>query len=361
MWSSADASKGLAVVVAAALLPLISFAVQFSPLRFFAVLGAAGMTGFAAFAVGGLLGFLFGFPKLAAASRRTTSETVGSPEDNDEGYGPNTNLEQISNWLTAALVGAGLTQLGALGKAASSLGQFLTPTFGDIPSSGAVAIGTVVYFIAFGFLFGYLMARIRLPSAFERADRRARLEREQLTDTIRSLPAPSEDEPESSIELDESDVRRLEAAQKKAEQLSERGVRLAAKDYRRLARQLKATRRFNEAVEAYKSAFEADPSDPAPLMFAGVITGRDLNRPDEAEEFYRRALAVDPGYTAAIYNMACNEARRGRYEQALALLTVATTSPNGERYKALAQRDAQESSGPFFSLGQDQRFRNIVG
>jgi hypothetical protein len=57
--------------------------------------GAAGFTG-------GLLGFIFGVPKTLAVGSRTAG---GGPANTSR---TNTNLEQISDWLTQILVGAGL-------------------------------------------------------------------------------------------------------------------------------------------------------------------------------------------------------------------------------------------------------------
>ncbi len=70
--------------------------------------------------VGGALGFLFGIP-------RTLQQEGGSPsaEANPEGaeaggpthridYRVNTNLEQISDWLTKILVGVSLTQISEI-------------------------------------------------------------------------------------------------------------------------------------------------------------------------------------------------------------------------------------------------------
>src|SRR5579859_2701369 len=57
------------------------------------VVGSALAFSAAAFLSGGLLGFLFGIPKAA---------TSAAPADSE--YMANTNLEQISNWLTTIVV-----------------------------------------------------------------------------------------------------------------------------------------------------------------------------------------------------------------------------------------------------------------
>ena len=67
--------------------------------------------------VGGLLGFLFGIPK--ALQLRQEPETVkptgqGENRNNRQAYRANTNLEEVSDWLTKILVGVGLTQLNSI-------------------------------------------------------------------------------------------------------------------------------------------------------------------------------------------------------------------------------------------------------
>ena len=85
-------------------------------------------------------------------------------------YRANTNLEQISDWLTKILVGVGLTQLakvpGALGSAADRFGGAL----GGGDAGGPCAIAIILFFMTSGFLFGYLWTRIYLASALEEAD-----------------------------------------------------------------------------------------------------------------------------------------------------------------------------------------------
>ena len=135
-------------------------------------------TGAAAFAVGlvvaaaamlsgGLTGFIFGVPRMLTADnpeRRTDlSATVVA----------NTNLEQISDWLTKILVGVGLTQFQAIENSAQSLFNALAPPFGGTETGTAFAGGLVTFSVAFGFVTGWLYTRLLLGAAMARADRRA--------------------------------------------------------------------------------------------------------------------------------------------------------------------------------------------
>jgi len=94
------------------------------------------MAAAAAFALGALLGFLFGIPRSIGSSAPDSGKA--SDEGNATGEGAaarhftaNTNLEQISDWLTKILVGVGLVQIhqvsGAVGDLADGLAPGLVP------------------------------------------------------------------------------------------------------------------------------------------------------------------------------------------------------------------------------------------
>lgn len=128
-------------------------------------------------------------------------------------------------------------------------------------------------------------------------------------------------------------------------------------DYLRLARQLKRAGRFEEAERAYLKAHELNPADPAPLNFAGVLWSKYLRNPDRAARLFWQALAVNPDYTSALYNAACNEVRRGKIDYGLDLL--ATAVKRDGRYRGLAEKDAKEG-GPFAPVRGVPRFSEIL-
>lgn len=88
----------------------------------------------------------------------------------DSGYRSNSNLEQISDWLTKILVGVGLVQIGQIGTAGGRLVRFLAPGLGGQPSSEAFAAALLVFFTTTGFLIGYLITRIFLGPVFARTE-----------------------------------------------------------------------------------------------------------------------------------------------------------------------------------------------
>jgi hypothetical protein len=121
----------------------------------------------ASFAAGTLLGFLFGIPK---ALQTGDGPGTDSGEQQGRTYAVNTNLEQISDWLTKILVGIGLIQLGEIRDATQSLVQVLAPAFGGGAAGGIVASLDLAFFVSWGFLVGYLLTRTYLTAAFRAFD-----------------------------------------------------------------------------------------------------------------------------------------------------------------------------------------------
>lgn len=145
-------------------------------------------TAAAPFALGALTGFLFGIPKTlqgdspaitvqqpttpptppTPGALATTTPLPGGPNSQRQvvvTHQVNTNLEQISDWLTKILVGVGLTQLTQLPEAIQSVSEFLSSTMGtcdDGYASPAVIGAILIYFSVAGFLTGYLVTRLVL-------------------------------------------------------------------------------------------------------------------------------------------------------------------------------------------------------
>lgn len=133
------------------------------------IAGVALMAGAASFIAGSFLGFLFSIPRTLTSERSPLTQ-VGEQERRLE-YEPNTNLEQISDWLTKILVGVGLVQLGQLRDSIRDLVDFLAPGLGDDRTARAFALVLLVYFAVSGFLTSYLFTRLWLQGAIAQAER----------------------------------------------------------------------------------------------------------------------------------------------------------------------------------------------
>ena len=113
----------------------------------------------AALVVGGLLGFLFAIPRSLAV-----------PGGRTEGLTTNTNLEQISDWLTKILVGLGLVELGSLRHETGLLVDAVGPALAPESDRRAVTLGILTLFSVSGFLLAYLATRVDLARMFAQAE-----------------------------------------------------------------------------------------------------------------------------------------------------------------------------------------------
>ena len=92
----------------------------------------------------------------------------------------NTNLQDISDWLTKMIVGVGLVELKSVPGYVTRLGKYvgnsLEPTLAgrSLESLQSTAAGITIYFAGLGFLCGYLLTRMFLSPAFLLADRATR-------------------------------------------------------------------------------------------------------------------------------------------------------------------------------------------
>jgi hypothetical protein len=120
--------------------------------------------GLAVAAVGVLLGFVFGIP------RSQQVEQSGVRAESTGNYRPNTNLEQISDWLTKVLVGVGLVQLTNAGGPTRRLIGSVGEGLGGTPGARVVAGSVMVLSLIWGFLLSYLVTRTRVARAFRQSD-----------------------------------------------------------------------------------------------------------------------------------------------------------------------------------------------
>lgn len=113
---------------------------------------------------GAVFGFLFGIPRL--------NKNYDPREDYQRTtkYTPNTNLEDVSDWLTKIIIGVTLTQLtkipGYLQSLADSILLNNSCETLDCNFARPVIISGVIYFFIAGFITGYFYTRLYLPNLF---------------------------------------------------------------------------------------------------------------------------------------------------------------------------------------------------
>jgi len=141
----------------------IVFCATISP-TFWDYLGLLLIISLAALLGGAVLGFLFGIPRL---NRDYDPRDEG---DRRTKYTPNTNLEDVSDWLTKIIIGVTLTQLANIpGYFRGIADSILTDTTCAVVNCAFAKpsiISLLIYFIIAGFLTGYVYTRLYLPNLF---------------------------------------------------------------------------------------------------------------------------------------------------------------------------------------------------
>jgi len=284
--------------------------------------------------VGFLLGFTFCIPRDPA--RRTTkaaaNSTAGGSAHSSEGSGapgtraepaePNTNLNEISDWLTKIVIGVGLVELnkipGKLSDLATYLGSGLRNCAGTasdpcVKSSEALALGIVIFFFAVGFLFGYIWTRYYYQP------------------TLRDL------------------VRLVEGADLTAANTV-------------LAEQLLDQKKFSDAKNAIDRALSINPTSPVALLTKGRILKR-MAKPEgqlvntdllkQALKFASQASELEPDRPQPAYNVACYQALLGDKTEVLKNLGRAIQlNPS--------LKETAKTDDDFKSLWQDPDFKKLT-
>tara|TARA_R110000850_G_scaffold200600_1_gene326696 strand:- start:817 stop:1767 length:951 start_codon:yes stop_codon:yes gene_type:complete len=126
---------------------------------------------------GFFVGFLFGIPRVLQSSG-PLPEDSGSNGSSGYNQQVNTNLEQISDWLTKIIVGVGLVELRSIPGLIDRLSIWVAGSW-TVDSSvssellASLSGSIILFFSILGFLGGYLTTRLFLAGAFGRADKQA--------------------------------------------------------------------------------------------------------------------------------------------------------------------------------------------
>ncbi|MEI9866693.1 MAG: hypothetical protein WDN00_19495 [Limisphaerales bacterium] len=133
----------------------------------------------ASLSFGGFFGFLFGMPRSMArppsANNQTPKQTGETSDKNDNqstnklDIEPSTNLEQISDWLTKILVGAGLTQLNKIPGKLGQLSDYIAKGMGGSDSDRSFVIAVIIFFGICGFLAVFLWTRLYMAQLYRAA------------------------------------------------------------------------------------------------------------------------------------------------------------------------------------------------
>ena len=151
------------------------------------------MVALASHVVGWLIGFLFGVPRVlqereegSPSNRNISAKNNQSHHGNIE-YRVNTNLENVSDWLTKILVGVGLTQFGNIKDYLVDISLYFSAGMGDVENAEQMITVTIVYYVINGFFSGYFLTRLFFSGAFSQAEEHMRMEQRETEDAMSEL------------------------------------------------------------------------------------------------------------------------------------------------------------------------------
>ncbi|MFX1706707.1 hypothetical protein PV783_22245 [Chitinophaga sp. CC14] len=159
---------------------LIAFIILLLPLFYANLTGKiylapAFLWAFAFLMVGIVTGFIFGVPTIITSGPSAADTQQQALKDNKKAekiVQANTNLTQISDWLTKVIVGAGLVELSKIPGFIESVSKkmakgMMVPGVVNNEAFAAVFSGAIiVLFLSYGFVCGYLVMRIVLTEIF---------------------------------------------------------------------------------------------------------------------------------------------------------------------------------------------------
>jgi hypothetical protein len=232
-----------------------------SPSMFVRISGLCLLVAGAAASFGALLGFLFAVPRTVEATRGNRGTRT---------YRTNTNLEEISDWLTKILVGVGIAELTTTPRALRSAMTYLASSAGYADHAGTLIL-LVPIFATVGFYSVYLTTRVHLERTYASADvgiERVRSEvRPKAIATSRTL-------------IDEADS-------------------------------LVSNGSYREAFGRYMQAYSLDSANLKALFCAAELSRERLKEPKGACMYYRMVLDQIPADIDSLFGLAVAEVMAG--------------------------------------------------
>jgi len=284
-------------------------------------IGVGLMTAAGSAVIGALLGFVFGVPFSRAGSASNQGDSDDKSKDSvtppsAPPYKPNTTLEQISEWLSKMLVGVGLVELKSLSKQLDTLAGFIAKGLGNDDIGKVFAYFVLLLFAGCGFLFGFIWARIYLPSWFTRAD--LNMIMQEVDRKVHRVKADSEDivrKLGNKVSQIEADARALTLATQQLLQPTEEGSLVSLEE---LTDAVKKASRTTKA-EIFDRARQASET--------GRGTPEHEPRNESAINIFRALIADDPkGYyhrTRAELSYALNRRRHRDIDESIEALSEA--------------------------------------
>ncbi|MBS1535276.1 MAG: hypothetical protein JST78_09375 [Bacteroidetes bacterium] len=131
--------------------------------------------------MGSLSGFIFSVPKIISASGTTSTNNPNGTEVSGkvQKIQENTNLTEISDWLTKIIIGAGLVEIKEAPKFILHIARVMGQGIRKVPladhqmnssniidSVTIMCAAIILYFLIWGFISGYLVMKLILTEQF---------------------------------------------------------------------------------------------------------------------------------------------------------------------------------------------------
>lgn len=308
---------------------------------------------------GGLFGFLFGLPHADRAPSSSTSAPSSGPHITNAAsasgtpsrfhasppatprvdVAPSTNLQQIADWLTKLILGAGLTQIYRLPHAASVLFHSMASAFGGSVSAAQFSGGIVIYFTILGFITGWLATYFFLTPAMARLERRtdALVEQSSLL-AARAARATAAGQAERA--------QKLRAASRVQAQTARTLAETYAAVYRHPRADPMRTAELDQAIEAAaRQALSMNPTPPEVKAQYGA-------GPQRQTEIALAMMAIDPtklDLDSVLQSISASRTAIEQYQALRALRASVDRLAAGDVERVRTTVDGEMNSGMHFS------------
>lgn len=255
------------------------------------------------FAVGCLLGMIFGFPH---------------EQNNTE----NNSFKDISNWLSKTLIGLGLVELKRIYKIFNE-GIVVIASRLNFGLEYSIIFGaTIIFFGIAGFMCFYFFVITDIKVTLFRFNNRIEEEKRRKIETTLSKVNLEDNAIKTSLPqlfsdryIDEKDLDEFLDALKvvKTENLNYLEID-------RIAQYLYKNGEFRLSVKYFRLSYERNKSNIYSLLNAGVILSKNLGQHEESNSLLNECLKEVDTNNEDIYNLyynlSCNHVRMGKLEEA---------------------------------------------
>ena len=305
--------------------------------HFLLVFGNLFLLGIAFLMLGLLLGLLFGIPK---------SNNVDKSKSSILG---NTNLEEVSDWLTKIIIGFGIAEISEIDESVLNLATTLNGIMPELPKLAILLV--IIYFPIYGFISGWLLTRIYLTTIFAGVD-------QKLGNIFEKLSDSGKDAVDDNLTFDANNIDistnlSTEEIIDGVNLLEEEGKEIDGDTYHKLGIILFSRRNYGVSAKYFERSFELT-SNTKSLVNLGVIHNKGFNKPQKAIEIFNKVLDNEPNFPLALYNLACVQGRIGEKDEGMKNLESALRF-GGTEYIKVANKDS--ALLPFTKL---KKFRELL-